>query len=83
MVDTKTKVIKLEAANMTIMARGAAVVMKNCIFREEGLLCKVISNHSPQFVSAFVKELYRMLGIEGNPSTAYHLQTDRQTERIN
>jgi hypothetical protein len=37
MVDTKTKAIKLEAANVTISARGAAMVMKNQVFREEGL----------------------------------------------
>ena len=28
-------------------------------------------------------ELYKLLEIEGNPSTAYHLQTDGQTERMN
>jgi transposase InsO family protein len=78
-----TKAIKLEAANITIMARGAAIVMKNRMFREEGLPCKVISDQGPQFVSAFIRELYGMLGIEGNPSTTYHPQTDRQMERIN
>lgn len=30
-----------------------------------------------------MKDLYRLIGIEGNPSTAYHPQTDGQTERIN
>jgi hypothetical protein len=30
MVDTKTKAIKLEAANVTITTLGAAVVMRNC-----------------------------------------------------
>jgi hypothetical protein len=29
MVDTKTKVIKLEASNVTISVKGAAVVMKD------------------------------------------------------
>jgi hypothetical protein len=83
MVDTKTKAIKREAANMTITARGAAMIMKNRVYREEVLPCKVISDRGPQFMSSFIKELYQMLGIEGNPSTAYHLQTDGQTERIN
>jgi hypothetical protein len=83
MVDTKTKAIKLEAANVTITALGAAVVMKNRVFQEEGLPAKVISNRGPQFVSRFMKELYRLLGVEGNPSTTYHPQTDGQTERIN
>src|SRR6266704_5376106 len=30
-----------------------------------------------------MKELHRLLGIETATSTAYHPQTDRQTERVN
>ena len=30
-----------------------------------------------------MKDLYQLLGIEGNPFTAYHPQTDGQTECIN
>ena len=30
-----------------------------------------------------MKELYKLLRIEGNPSTAYYPQTDGQTERVN
>ena len=30
-----------------------------------------------------MKDLYQLLGIEGNPSTAYHPQTNGQTEYIN
>ena len=30
-----------------------------------------------------MKDLYQLLDIENNPSTAYYLQTDRQTECIN
>jgi transposase InsO family protein len=83
MVDVKTKAIKLKPADITITTRGIAVVLKNRIFCEEGLPAKVISDRGPQFVSRFMKELYELLGIEGNPSTAYHPQTDGQTERIN
>jgi hypothetical protein len=30
-----------------------------------------------------MKGLYQNLGIEANPSTAYHPQTDGQTEQVN
>jgi hypothetical protein len=42
-----------------------------------------ITDQGSQFVSGFMKGLYQNLGIEANPSTAYHPQTDGQTERVN
>jgi hypothetical protein len=42
MVDVKSKAIKLELADVTITAMGVAIVMRNRVFREEGLLRKVI-----------------------------------------
>ena len=41
------------------------------------------SDRGPTLVSSFITNLYRKLGIQGNPSTAYHPQTDGQTERMN
>jgi transposase InsO family protein len=43
----------------------------------------IISNRGLQFVSQFMRDLLKLLGIKGNPSTAYHLQTDGQTEWMN
>jgi hypothetical protein len=68
---------------VTITAMRAMVIMRNHVFREEGLLRKVISDCGLQFISQFMRELYGLLRIEENPSTAYHLQMDGQTERIN
>ena len=34
-------------------------------------------------MSQFMRDLMKLLGIQGNPSTMYHLQTDRQTEQMN
>jgi len=48
-----------------------------------GIPQKVISDQGPQFVSRFIKELCLQLGIKRNSSTAYHSQTDGQTEQIN
>ena len=53
------------------------------VFKLHGIPQKVISDWGPQFESQFMKDLYQLLGIEGNPSTAYHPQTDGQTECIN
>ncbi|SJK99889.1 uncharacterized protein ARMOST_03200 [Armillaria ostoyae] len=43
----------------------------------------VISDRGPQFVSKFMKELYQMLDITQNASTAFHPQTDGQMKRVN
>jgi len=37
----------------------------------------------PQFVSQFMRKLYRLLGIKVTASTAYHPQTNGQTECVN
>ena len=66
-----------------ITTQGVATLYQDNIFKEHGLPKKVISDQGPQFVSSFMKELYKKLGIEPNPSTAYHPQTDGQTERVN
>jgi hypothetical protein len=51
--------------------------------KKHGLSRVVISNQGPGFVSQFMRDLMKLLGIQGNPSMAYHPQTDRQTEWIN
>ena len=48
-----------------------------------GMPRRIISDRGSVFVSAFTRTLMKIHGIEGNPSTAYHPQTDGQTERQN
>jgi len=68
---------------MNIMAQGVAKISWDWVFKDIGLPQKVISDRGPQFVSRFMKELCSQLGVERNPSTAYHPQTDGQTEQVN
>jgi len=67
----------------TVTAAGAANIYLRNIWKLHGLLRKVVSNHRPQFVAAFMKELYRLLGIKAATSTTYDPQTNRQTEQVN
>ena len=69
--------------NSTITSKGIATLYQDRVFSEHGIPKKVISDRGPQFISKFMKELYETMGIKGNPSTAYHPQTDGQTERVN
>jgi len=43
----------------------------------------MISDRGPQFAAELTRELNKMLEIETKLSTAYHLETDGQIERIN
>jgi len=58
-------------------------LFRNNVWKLHGLLESVISDRGPQFVAGLIRELNKMLGIETKLSTAYHLQTDGQTERTN
>ena len=82
-VDRFSKMIRLFPISTEITARGVATIFREHIFKLYGTPRKVISDRGPQFVSSFMDALYTLLKIEGNPSTAYHPQTDGQTERYN
>jgi hypothetical protein len=82
-VDCKTKQIIAVPSTIELTALGWAKIYRDHVYAYHGLSDKIISDRGQQFVSKFIKDLYKLLGIEGNPSTAYHPQTDGQTERIN
>ena len=53
------------------------------IFRLHGLPASIISDRGPQFIATVWKSFCKRLGIEAKLSTAYHPQTDGQSERSN
>ncbi len=71
------------ACNVELSAEGWARILRDHIYAKHGMPQVVISDRGPQFVSKFMKELYRLLDITPNASTAWHPQTDGQTERVN
>ena len=62
---------------------GLAVLYRDKVWKHHGLPNEIISDRGPQFASALMKELNKLLGIKTKLSTAYHPQTDGQTERTN
>ena len=52
------------------------------IVRLHGIPLSIVSNHDPWFTSRFWKELQSALGTRLNFSTAFHSQTDGQSERL-
>jgi transposase InsO family protein len=82
-VDSLSKRAHFIPTHTTISAEGAARMYLTHVWKLHGLPCRVISDRGPQFVAQFTRELYRLLGIKLAASTAYHPQTDGQTERVN
>src|ERR1700689_3245704 len=82
-VDSTGKRAHFIETTTTITSKGVAHLFLKYIWKLHGLPKKVISDCGVQFVAEFMKELYRLLGIEVASSTAYHPQTDGQTERVN
>jgi hypothetical protein len=66
-----------------IDAVGSARLYYRNVWRHHGTPVRYISDRGPQFVAEFTRELFRLIGIQPATSTAYHPQTDGQTERIN
>ena len=78
-----TKGVIIIPCSKTIDAMEVAKLFFSHIFKRFGLHNSVISDRGPQFASAFTRELARLLRYDVRLSTAYHPQTDRQTERTN
>ena len=77
------KAVILVPCNETIDAKGVAKLFKDQVFPFVGLPKHIISDRDTRFTSAFFKELCTQLGIKQNLSTAYHPQTDGQSEKTN
>jgi hypothetical protein len=82
-IDRSTKMRHLVPCSTTVDAKELANLFIMNIFRLHGLPDSIISDRGPQFASRFWKYLCNSLHIEPHLSTAFHPQTDGQTERIN
>ena len=80
-VDTYTKQAHFIPCTIKIDAPQFARLYFSNIFRLHGLSRCIISDRDPRFTSTFWKELMKHLRTKLNMSTAYHPQTDGQTER--
>jgi hypothetical protein len=82
-VDRLSKRIRVAPTTKEVDSVGVARLFRDHVWRNHGLPDQIISDRGSQFVSKFTRELNRLLGIQTTPSTAFHPQTDGQTERVN
>jgi len=67
---------------MKFVTEGLARLFRDNVWKLHRLLESIISDRGPQFAAGLMQELNGMLGIKSKLSTAFHPQTDEQTERI-
>ena len=82
-VDRLTKQAIFIPTTKSMAAPDVASLFVQHVVRVHGLPQTLVSNRDPVFISHFWTRLLELRGIRANRSTAFHPQTDGQTERLN
>ena len=78
-----SKMMYFVATTEETSAEGLVRLFRDNIWKLHVLPESMVLDRGPQFATELTKELNKMLGIETRLSTAFHLQIDGQTERMN
>uniref|UniRef100_A0A0W0FR53 Integrase catalytic domain-containing protein n=1 Tax=Moniliophthora roreri TaxID=221103 RepID=A0A0W0FR53_MONRR len=78
-----TKGVVFILCNKKMDTMETAELLFRHVYKHFGLPDKIISDRDPRFAAEVFKEMGRILGIKQLLSTAYHPQTDGETERVN
>ncbi|KAJ9523973.1 hypothetical protein QJQ45_022376 [Haematococcus lacustris] len=82
-VDRLTKMVHLVKTWESMTATQYAKLFLEHVFRLHGMPRSVVSDRGPQFHNKFWAEVTKLLQVQVNLSSAYHPETDGQTERVN
>ncbi|KAJ9511709.1 hypothetical protein QJQ45_018011 [Haematococcus lacustris] len=82
-VDRLTKMVHLVKTWESMSATQYAKLFLEHVFRLHGMPRSVVSDRGPQFHNKFWAEVTKLLQVQVNLSSAYHPETDGQTERVN
>ena len=82
-VDKLSKMVHLVPTTSRATAEQTARLYVDNVWKLHGVPQVIVSDRDPLFTSHFTKALCEILGTKHAMSTAYHPQTDGQTERTN
>lgn len=82
-VDRLTKYAHFVGLTHPFSASSVAQVFMESIYKLHGLPLNIVSDRDPIFTSRFWQELMTKLEVKLNMGTAYHPQSDGQTEKVN
>jgi len=81
--DRLTKMVHLAPCKKTCDAKDTALIFLRTIFRYHGMPNKFTHDRDTRFTSHFWQEFFSLSGVSQAASSAYHPQTDGQSERVN
>ena len=81
--DRLSKIMHFVATTEGTTVKELARLFRDNIQRLHRLPESIVLDRGPQFATELMRELNKILEIQTKLSTAFHLQTDRQTEQIN
>lgn len=82
-VDKLTRYAHFLALSHPFIALTVAHTFMDNIYKLHGMPLSIVSDRDKIFTSKLWQELFKLSGVQLRMSTAYHPQTDDQTERVN
>jgi hypothetical protein len=82
-VDRLTKYALFVPTTSTLNAEGFAQLFVDHVFKTHGTPLNVVSDRGAQFHNQFWEHVCKLLQVANNFSSAYHPESDGQTERMN
>ncbi|CUA70761.1 Transposon Tf2-11 polyprotein [Rhizoctonia solani] len=82
-IDSFSKYARFIPCKKTLSAKGFAELFLRNWWKDFGLPLKTVSDRGTVFNNKFLRALYNRLNIKPHFSSAYHPESDGQTERLN
>lgn len=82
-VDRLTKMALFIPTTTLVTSEELARLYLRHVFSKHGLPSSIVSDRGSEFTSRFWRSFTALMGVENHFGSAYHPQTDGQTERVN
>jgi hypothetical protein len=82
-VDRLTKMVILTATKKTDTARDVAELFVKEVISRHGCPETLVTDRDPKFTGHFFREITQLWGVKQNMTSAFHPQSDGNTERVN